>query len=194
MTDKKSSPIEEFAQMAKARIDELLALFFEKFVPEFDQKDIDKLYKKLREPLQSVQDDVTRFSEKYPMLKTLGSERVGWIVLQAADTLHLAASLFNHHEVSSSSKAKLACSIAYFISPIDILPEGILGPIGYVDDVLLVIWVIDSILNGQNEAEKALIRELWQGKEADLEELRGLLKHLDVLKSLRHFFAQKKVQ
>lgn len=187
----KTSPLEELAQLAKTRISELFGLFFDKFVPEFDQKDIDKLYHKLREPLQNVQDDVTRFSEKHPMLKTLGSERVGWILLQAADTLHLAASLFNHREVSSTSKAKLACSIAYFISPIDLLPEGILGPIGYVDDVLLVIWVIDSILNGQNETEKALIRDLWQGKTEDLEELRGLLKHLDVLKALRMFFVAK---
>lgn len=181
----KKTPFEELALMAKQRADEVFELVFDKLAPQFDQKDIDRLYSTLRVPLQDVQKDFERFVDKYPLLKKLGADKVGWIVMQGADTLHLAASLFNDRQVSSKSKAKLACAIAYFISPIDIIPEGLLGPIGYVDDVLLVVWVIDSILNGQNEQEKELVQRLWQGTPEDLETLRGLLKHFDVVKALR---------
>ena len=72
------------------------------------------------------------------------------------------------------------------------MPEAILGPIGYADDVLVVIWVIDSILNGQNDEEKDLIHSLWQGSPDDLARLRKLLKHFDVIKSLLAVLGSKK--
>jgi len=186
-----TTPLEELAGLFKARASEVLEAVFGKVAPHFDQKDIDRLYHKLREPLEDGQKGVEKLVEKYPLLKNLGADKASWIVFQGADTLHLAASLFNHPKVSPASKTKLAVALAYFISPIDLLPEGLIGPIGFADDILLVVWVIDSILNGQNEEEKELVQKLWQGKREDLQTLRSLLKHLDVLKAVRAFLAAK---
>lgn len=184
---KKGWSLEDITRVARERRDDVAEFVFNRLVPRVRQRDIDALHAKLRRPLTDLQESLDRYSREYPLLRSLGAKNVVWIVLQAADTLHLAASLFNHEAVSPASKAKLACALAYFISPIDLLPEGIIGPIGYADDVLVVAWVIDSILNGQNEEEKRLVHHLWKGGDADLDRLRGLVKHFDVVRALRDF-------
>jgi uncharacterized membrane protein YkvA (DUF1232 family) len=50
-----------------------------------------------------------------------------------------------------------ALSAAYVISPIDMLPEALLGPFGCVDDVFALITAIGSgvfAFNAQKDAEK----------------------------------------
>jgi len=34
-------------------------------------------------------------------------------------------------------KAQLAAAIAYFVSPFDLIPEGLIGPGGFLDDIAL---------------------------------------------------------
>src|SRR5690606_22689005 len=63
-------------------------------------------------------------------------------------------------------------TIAYFISPIGIIPEAITGPIGYIDDVALAAWVLSSMIN-QGQAE--VIQEHWAGDESILKVVQGVL-------------------
>ena len=50
-------------------------------------------------------------------------------LLAAPDLFHLLCKLSIDSDVPVKEKAKLAGVLAYFISPIDLIPEAIIGPI-----------------------------------------------------------------
>ena len=83
-------------------------------------------------------------------------------LLFAPDLFHLLCRLALDKRVPAAQKAKLAGAIAYFISPIDLIPEAIVGPIGYVDDIALAAYVLNSIINsGHGE----IAEEHWAGED-----------------------------
>jgi uncharacterized membrane protein YkvA (DUF1232 family) len=82
-------------------------------------------------------------------------------VLLAPDLVHLLACLTLDDRVDTASKAKLGAALAYFISPIDLMPEAFLGPVGYMDDVAVACLALNAVLNKPENREAA--REHWQG-------------------------------
>ncbi len=86
------------------------------------------------------------------------------VLLVAPDLLHLMCRLAIDPRVPPAEKAKLAAAIAYFVSPVDLMPEAILGPIGYVDDVALAAYALNSLINA---GHGAIAEEHWAG-EGDL--------------------------
>ncbi len=83
-------------------------------------------------------------------------------LLLAPDLFHLLAKLALDKEVPASEKAKIAGALAYFISPIDLLPEALLGPIGYLDDVALAAYVINSVMKN---CDHAIVTRHWAGEQ-----------------------------
>lgn len=81
-------------------------------------------------------------------------------ILLAPDLFHLLTKLMFDPDVPASKKVKLAGIIAYFISPLDFLPEILLGPVGYLDDIALTAYVLDDILN---EVDPKIIQRNWAG-------------------------------
>lgn len=82
------------------------------------------------------------------------------LLLVAPDFFHLLCRLSLDKRIQSSEKAKLAAAIAYFVSPIDILPDIFLGPFAFLDDVAVAAFALNSVINaGQGEIAK----ELWAG-------------------------------
>jgi len=81
-------------------------------------------------------------------------------ILLAPDFFHLLTKLTLDPDVPASKKVKLAGIIAYFISPLDFLPEILLGPIGYLDDIALTAYVLNDILN---EVDPKIIQRNWAG-------------------------------
>ena len=59
------------------------------------------------------------------------------------------ADYFNDKDVSFLGKAKVFFSfvvtLIYFVSAIDIIPEFLFGPIGMLDDVFILIWMIGTV-------------------------------------------------
>lgn len=187
-TKPQSEFLKHFGSWVKAQagnFPEKAGRLLEAVLPKVSQPEIDALHAKVSQPVHDAQAQWHRLSSVYPLLASLKLEEALWILQQAGNVLHLTASLFHHSEVSHASKGKLGMALVYFISPIDVLPEGLIGPIGYVDDVMVATWVIDSILHGQNEREKALINTLWRGTAEDLEKLRRLTRIFDVMKVVR---------
>ncbi len=81
-------------------------------------------------------------------------------LLVAPDLFHLMCRLTVDPRVSVQSKAILASAIAYFVSPIDLIPEGLVGPVGYVDDIAVAALALHRVINdGGGEAA----REHWAG-------------------------------
>lgn len=78
----------------------------------------------------------------------------------APDFFHLLIKLVGDKRIPLPEKGKLVGAIFYFVSPLDFLPEAIMGPVGYVDDLVLAAYVLNSLLK---KAGKDIIMEHWAG-------------------------------
>lgn len=107
---------------------------------------------------QKLRDDIRQWLQT----KTGKSSKWSEYILLAPDLFHLLAKLALDKDVPSNEKAKIAGALAYFISPIDLLPEALLGPIGYLDDVALAAYVINSVMK---KVDHAIITRHWAGED-----------------------------
>lgn len=97
-------------------------------------------------------------------------------LMAGPDLFHLLVKLSLDREVSVSDKAKLAGAIAYFVSPIDLIPEAIMGPIGYVDDIALAAYVLNNIVNN---TDPEIVKRHWVGDEDLLVIIKQILESAD---------------
>lgn len=124
----------------------------------------DDFYKALRQKIQRF------LKEKGPGFKYAD------YLLVAPDLLHLMCRLAVDSRVSAQNKAALAGAIAYFISPLDLIPEGIVGPVGFVDDIAVAALALSKLINdGGGEAA----RELWAGDGDLIQLIQEILKVAD---------------
>jgi len=94
------------------------------------------------------------------------------VLLLAPDFFHLLVKLSLDPRVDYMKKAKLLFAITYFFSPVDLLPEIIFGPLGYLDDIALTAYVLNDFINN-NESE--LLYEHWSGKSDILASVQNVL-------------------
>lgn len=107
-------------------------------------------------------------------LKTEDGKKNKWAeyIMFAPDLFHLLCKLTIDKDVLVSDKAKLAAAIAYYVSPIDIIPEALIGPIGYVDDIALAAFVLNNIINN---TDPEVVKRHWAGEEDVLEVIQKIL-------------------
>ena len=101
-----------------------------------------------------------------------------WVefILLAPDLFHLLCKLVLDEEVSVDDKVRLAFAIVYFVSPMDLIPEGVVGPIGYVDDIALSVYVLNKLLNNTGPE---VLRRHWMGEKDILVVIQQILKVAD---------------
>jgi uncharacterized membrane protein YkvA (DUF1232 family) len=92
--------------------------------------------------------------------KLVNNQWADYIFL-APDFFHLLTKLTIDPDVPTSKKVKIAGIIAYFISPLDFLPEMFLGPVGYLDDIALTAYMLNDIIN---EVDPKIIQRNWAGE------------------------------
>jgi uncharacterized membrane protein YkvA (DUF1232 family) len=90
------------------------------------------------------------------------SEGTARALMLVPDVFILLVRLALDKEVPRSSRALIGGAIAYFILPFDLLPEAILGPVGYLDDLVLAAAVLAQAFGGDLEP---YARKHWSGKE-----------------------------
>jgi uncharacterized membrane protein YkvA (DUF1232 family) len=78
------------------------------------------------------------------------------------DVFILLVRLTLDREVPGSTRALIGGALAYFILPFDLLPEGILGGAGYLDDLVLATAVLSQAFGGDLEP---YARKHWSGSE-----------------------------
>ena len=98
------------------------------------------------------------------------------ILLVAPDLFHVLCRLVADKRIPPVQKAKIAATLAYFITPIGVVPEALVGPIGYIDDVALSAYVLNGLLNSE---QADIVREHWAGNKDVLEVVRGVLEVAD---------------
>jgi len=96
----------------------------------------------------------------------------GDLLMMAPDFFHLIVKLSLDPRVDNRKKAKLVFAIAYFISPIDLMPEMFFGPIGYMDDLALAAYILNDFINN-NETD--ILYEHWAGPSDVLASVQNIL-------------------
>jgi uncharacterized membrane protein YkvA (DUF1232 family) len=97
-------------------------------------------------------------------------------ILLAPDFFYLLCKLVIDEKVMVNEKLKLGLAITYFLSPIDFIPESLLGTFGFIDDVALAAYVLNSILS---VTPASVIRKHWLGKKDILQEIENILAKVD---------------
>lgn len=98
-------------------------------------------------------------------------------VLIAPDIFYLLTKLVMDKDVPVNEKKKLGIAIAYFISPIDIIPD-FLPPIGFLDDVSVAAYALNSIINN---VDPEIVQRHWAGKGDILEIVKKTLQTADTM-------------
>ncbi len=114
-----------------------------------NNKKNEKFYFKLRKNINEWLEDNINLDSKFREY-----------ILVVPDIFYLLIKLVQDPDVPQNKKIKLVAAIAYFISPFDIMPEAILGPVGYLDDLALATYVLNDLLNS---IDPQIIKRNWVG-------------------------------
>ncbi len=132
--------------------------------------------------MDNIEDSVQGYEDFYKKLrvkirKWLESKegknhRLSGVIMLAPDLVHLLIRLILDADVPKAQKAKLIAVLAYFVSPIDMIPEGIVGPAGYIDDIVLAVMTLHAMLN---HVDEEVVRRHWAGEGDILEVVQSIL-------------------
>ncbi len=86
---------------------------------------------------------------------------VGDLILLLPDLTVLLVRLLRDDRVGIGAKAIALLGVGYILSPVDLLPEFLLGPIGLVDDLLVVAATLSRLVN---HVHPDVVRSHWPGK------------------------------
>ena len=84
------------------------------------------------------------------------------VFLFVPDLLALIVRLARDRRVPFILKGQLLLAAAYVLSPVDLMPEGLLGVIGLSDDAGLMVLVLMWI-KGVASIDRQVLRENWSG-------------------------------
>jgi uncharacterized membrane protein YkvA (DUF1232 family) len=88
--------------------------------------------------------------------------RTAEFLLLAPDVFILLWRLLRDSRVTGRNKVLLGSAVVYYIFPFDLLPEALLGPIGYLDDLVFGVYVLNRMLV---DVDPSVLREHWSGGE-----------------------------
>lgn len=134
------------AMVALGRAPEEIKIEFDLTANDSEQHDF---YHKMKSKVKSWAQGKGR-SEKY----------VNYILF-APDLFLLLVDLLKDPRVAPEFRTSIMWVVAYFISPLDLLPEAFFGPVGYLDDVVATSLVILRLLRS---IDTHIIQEHWRGE------------------------------
>jgi uncharacterized membrane protein YkvA (DUF1232 family) len=88
------------------------------------------------------------------------------LIYQAPAFYRLLTYLLDDPRLPRSLRPLVLAAIAYFILPVDIIPEELEGPYGYVDDIWLCAFVADRVR--QEIGTDEILISHWDGEGAIL--------------------------
>jgi uncharacterized membrane protein YkvA (DUF1232 family) len=99
-------------------------------------------------------------------------------VLLVPDLFLLIARLMLDPRIDSRHKIYLGAALAYAISPIDLISERRFGPLGYLDDLVVIVAALNMLFK---DVDRKIILEHWSGKEDLLATVEKVLAQADQL-------------
>lgn len=108
---------------------------------------------------------------------TLG-HGVASTLLFAPDVFMLLCRLIRRPEVARHDRALLTLALAYFLLPVDLVPDWLLGPLGFADDLMLATAALRAALV---RTPGQVIADEWSGSSGLIEVLSGVARLADWL-------------
>ena len=112
-------------------------------------------------------------------------DRKGSALGKTADFLLLVPDVFillwrltTDPRVGAKDKVLLGSAVAYYIFPFDILPEALVGPMGFLDDLVFGVYVLNKVVT---TTDPEIVREHWSGSEDVLAMIHRVLAAADSL-------------
>jgi uncharacterized membrane protein YkvA (DUF1232 family) len=102
-------------------------------------------------------------------------------LLLAPDVFILLVRLALDRDVPPAARSLIGGALAYFILPVDLFPEAVVGAPGFLDDIVLAAAVLSQTLGGELEP---YARKYWNGDQ----ELRAVLH--DIADSAQHLLGR----
>ncbi len=100
-----------------------------------------------------------------------GASSFADLLLLLPDVVVLMLRLMRDERVPLAGKVVALLGVGYVLSPIDLVPEILLGPIGLVDDLLIVTAALSRLLR---DVHPDIVRSHWSGKGDALDAIRRL--------------------
>lgn len=115
------------------------------------------------------------------------SSSLGDLVLLLPDLGMLLVRLLRDDRVGMGAKAIALVGVGYILSPVDLLPEVLLGPVGLVDDLLVVAATLSRLVN---HVHPDVVRSHWSGQGDALDAIQRVMGWAEARLSfsLRGFF------
>jgi uncharacterized membrane protein YkvA (DUF1232 family) len=88
------------------------------------------------------------------------------VILLLPDLTMLLVRMLRDRRVPLGSKLIALCGVGYVLSPLDLLPSLLVGPVGLVDDLLIVSATLSRLVN---HVHPDVVRSHWSGKGDALE-------------------------
>lgn len=70
-------------------------------------------------------------------------------------------------DINQELRLKICGAIAYYVVPMDVIPEQIYGPYGYIDDIFMSVYALRQVAD---EYGYEFIQEVWE-HETDIKEV-----------------------
>ncbi len=119
-------------------------------LPPIINREGDDFYQSLRKRLSGIAAEVGP------------TDRIAGVIMAGPDLVHLNVRLILDPRVSRGDKIRMAAVLAYFVTPLDIIPEIILGPLGWLDNVALLAYALHTVVNNTGPE---IVQEHWAGDE-----------------------------
>lgn len=137
----------------------------EELTPALSQERAERFYDRLRSRVR-----------RYLGEKGSLAGKTGEYLLLVPDVFILLWRLVNDPRVSSKNKVMLGSGLAYYLFPLDIIPDFI--GIGYLDDLVFAVFLLNKMLA---DTDPAILREHWSGKDDLLTMIQKVLHSADNL-------------
>lgn len=102
-----------------------------------------------------------RFRAQVASVEPSSGSGVRDLLLLLPDLTVLLMRLLRDPRVSLGDKGLALLGLGYVLSPIDLLPEILLGPIGLIDDLVVVAATLSRLLN---HVHPDVVRSHWPGR------------------------------
>jgi uncharacterized membrane protein YkvA (DUF1232 family) len=101
----------------------------------------------------------------------LVGKTAGFLLL-VPDVFILLWRLTTDSRVNGKDKVLLGSAVAYYVMPFDLIPEALVGPAGYLDDLVFGVYVLNKILGN---VDASILREHWSGSDDVLDSIQNVL-------------------
>jgi uncharacterized membrane protein YkvA (DUF1232 family) len=161
--------MDETPDAATAAIDTDFALEIEKAAEQDDlpRDRANRFYDRIRSTIQ-----------RYVNGKGAVLGKTTEFLLLVPDVFILLWRLTSDSRVNGKDKVLLGSAVAYYIMPFDLIPEALVGPVGYLDDLVFGVYVLNKVLGS---LDASILREHWSGSEDVLDTIQRVLNAADSL-------------